>query len=346
MIPSLFPNAASSIAAEYDYLFWSLVVVCGLVSLGIACFVVYAALRYHRRSEDQLPPQTTGSMRLEILWSAIPLVLFMGMFGWGATLYFDIERPPNNAAPIYVIARQWMWKAQYVDGRREINELHVPVGVPVKLIMTSQDVIHSFFVPAFRVKQDVLPNRYTTIWFQPSKPGKYHLFCAEYCGTKHSGMIGWIYAMDRQQYQQWLAQGAAEGSLASMGEKMFHQFGCANCHHFDGQGPCPNLKDLYLRPVLLSNGQTVTADESYIRESIVDPGAQIVAGFANVMPTFKGQLQEDQLVALVAFIKSIGPQPGDEESFSSGSTPRLYGTQPGIAGPGATSEAGTRPGAR
>ena len=149
MIPSLFPNAASSIAAEYDYLFWSLVVVCGLVSLGIACFVVYAALRYHRRSEDQLPPQTTGSMRLEILWSAIPLVLFMGMFGWGATLYFDIERPPNNAAPIYVIARQWMWKAQYVDGRREINELHVPVGVPVKLIMTSQDVIHSFFVPAF-----------------------------------------------------------------------------------------------------------------------------------------------------------------------------------------------------
>ena len=338
--------AASAVADEYDLLFWSLVVVCGTVALGIACFVVFAAIRYHRRSPDQVPPQIRGDLRLEILWSAIPLGIFLAMFTWGAKLYFDIERPPDDATEVYVVAKQWMWKVQYLDGRREINELHVPVGRPVKLVLTSQDVIHSFFVPAFRVKQDVLPNRYTTIWFKPEHAGKYHLFCAEYCGTKHSGMIGWVYAMDRQQYSSWLAQGAAEGSLASTGEKMFHQFACANCHHFDGHGPCPNLQGLYRRPVQLASGETVVADESYIRESILDPGAKIVAGFTNRMPTFKGQLQEDQIVQLIAYIKSIGPRSGTEQWTSSGETPQPYGTQPGIAGPGSTHTAGTQPGVR
>jgi cytochrome c oxidase subunit 2 len=347
MIPATwFFDPASSLAGEYDWLFWSLVVVCGAVTLGIACFVVYSALRYHRRTEDQIGDQNRGNLRLEIMWSAIPLAIFMGMFGWGTSLYFDIERPPGNATPIYVVAKQWMWKVQYLDGRREINELHVPVGQPVKLILTSQDVIHSFFVPAFRIKQDVLPDRYRTIWFQPSKPGKYHLFCAEYCGTKHSGMIGWVYAMDRHDYQQWLSEGGAEGSLASTGEKMFHQFGCANCHHFDGHGPCPVLQGLYLRPVRLKTGETVIADESYIRESIIDPKAKIVAGFDNIMPTFKGQIQEDQIVALIAYIKAIGPQPGAVQPTGSGTASQSDGTQPGIGLPGATGNAGTQPGVR
>jgi len=335
MIPALLLVApASRVAVEYDWLFWSLVVVCGGVAVGIAAFVVYSTIHFHRRSENELPPQIKGSLKLEVTWSVVPLIVFLGMFAWGASLYFDIERPPANATEVYIVARQWMWKAQYLDGRREIDELHVPVGRPVKLIMTSQDVIHSFFVPAFRVKQDVLPDRYTTVWFQPSKPGKYHLFCAEYCGAKHSGMIGYIYAMEPREYALWLSQGAAEGSLASTGEKMFHQFGCANCHHFDGQGPCPDLKGLYLRPVLLATGQTVVADESYIRESIVDPAAKIVAGFTNYMPVFKNVLTEDQLVELLAYIKAIGPEPGTQQPSSAGSVPATYGGQPGISGSG------------
>ena len=325
---------ASGIAAQYDLFFWILVAVCGAVALAIAIFVVYSAIRYHRRSPNELPPQIKGNVKLEIVWTVIPLIIFMGMFAWGATLYFDIERPPRNATEVYVVARQWMWKLQALDGRREIDELHVPVGQPVKLIMTSQDVIHSFFVPAFRVKQDVLPDRYTTVWFQPDKPGKYHLFCAEYCGTKHSGMIGYVYVMEPREYSLWLAQGGAEGSLASTGEKYFHQFSCANCHHFDGHGPCPDLKGLYLRNVALSTGQSVVADESYIRESIVDPGAKIVAGFTNYMPSFKGRLTEEQLVALVAYIKAIGPEPGTQQPSSAGDVPKNYAVPPGITGAG------------
>lgn len=342
----LFAGAASSVARDYDWLFWSLVMLCGTVTLGIACFVVYSAIRYRRRDENELPPQIHGSMKLEIVWTAIPLFIFMGIFAWGADLYFDIERPPRNAVDVYVIAKQWMWKIQYTDGRREINALHVPVGTPVVLNMTSQDAIHSFYVPDFRIKQDVLPDRYTTVWFQAERPGKYHLFCAEYCGAKHSGMIGWVYAMNREDYQRWLAQGAAEGSLASTGEKYFHQFGCSNCHHFDGHGPCPDLRGLYGRQVLITGGPPVIADESYIRESIIKPKAKIVEGFADIMPTFDGQLTEDQLMALVAYVKSIGPEPGTEEPTAAGSTPKSYGTQPGIAGPGATSISNTNPGAR
>ena len=323
---------ASRTAVQFEWLFWSLVVVCGAVALGIAVFVVYCAIRYHRRREDELPPQIQGNLKLEFTWTVVPLIIFLGMFAWGSRLYFDIERPPGRATDIYVVAKQWMWHVQYLDGRREINELHVPIGRPVRILLTSQDVIHSFFVPAFRIKQDVLPARYRTIWFQADKPGKYHLFCAEYCGTNHSGMIGYVYAMEPREYNLWLSQGGAEGSLASTGEKYFHQFGCANCHRFDGHGPCPDLKGLYLRNVLTTTGQTVIADESYIRESIVYPAAKIVAGFTNYMPSFRDRLTEDQLVALIAYIKAIGPEPGTQQPSSSGNVPSTYGVQPGIAG--------------
>lgn len=337
------PDAASSVAGEYDQFFWLMVLLCGAVGIGIASFLIYSAIRYHRRDESELPPQIRNYIPAEVAWIGIPFVLFMGMYAWGAKLYFDVERPPDDAISMYAIGKQWMWKIQHPEGAREINELHIPIGRPVKLTMTSQDAIHSFFVPAFRTKQDVLPGRYTSTWFKATMPGKYHLFCAEYCGAKHSGMIGWVYAMSPHDYQLWLQQGAAEGSLASNGEKLFHQYGCANCHHFTGHGRAPNLQGLYGRTVNIEGGYSVTADDTYIRESILQPRAKIVEGFQTIMPTFEGQLSEEQVIELISYIKALGPQPGTELPSSSGATPQEYGAQPGIGQPGATSNAGSQP---
>lgn len=335
--------SASSVAPEVDFFFWIMVALCGTVATGIAIFLIYSAIRFHRKHENEMGAQIRNYIPAEVAWIAIPFFLFMAMFAWGSKLYFDIERPPNNAITMYAVGKQWMWKVQHPEGQREINELHIPVGRPVKLTMTSEDVIHSFFVPAFRTKQDVLPGRYTTTWFEATQPGKYHLFCAEYCGTKHSGMIGWIYAMPPAEYQRWLTEGAAEGSLSSRGEKFFHQFGCANCHHFYDQGRCPNLRNLYGRTVQLASGESVVADESYFRESILDPNAKIVYGFqSNIMPNFTGQLNEEQVIALISFLKALGPRPGTGQPSSSGAAPKGYGTQPGIAGPGATSNSNSQ----
>jgi cytochrome c oxidase subunit 2 len=203
-----------------------------------------------------------------------------------------------------------MWKLEHVEGQREINELHIPVGTPVRLTMTSEDVIHSFFVPAFRTKQDVLPGRYTTTWFQPTKAGKYHLFCAEYCGTNHSAMIGWIYAMEPKDYQNWLSGGASEGSMAENGKKLFEQLACSNCHKDDNSGRGPSLVGVYGKTVQLAGGATVKAEEAYFRESILQPQAKVVAGFEPVMPTFQGLVSEEQVVQLVEYVKSLGPRPG------------------------------------
>lgn len=339
---------ASSVSGEFQWLFWILVVVCGTVATAIACVVIYSALRYHRKRDNELPPPfPTNSVPLEAAWTIIPFFLFMGMFAWGAKLYFDIERPPDDARLVYVVAKQWMWKTQQLDGAREINQLHVPVGESIKLLMTSQDVIHSFYVPAFHIKQDVIPGRYTSIWFRATKPGKYHLFCAEYCGTKHSGMIGWVYVLDKQQYQRWLQEGAAEGSLASDGEKLFHQFGCANCHHFDGHGRCPNLQGLYDSIVHLAGGATTVADEAYIRRKLFDPRATTVEGYEKgIMPDFSHQLTEEEVIQLIAYIRSLGPQPGTMLPSTPGTTPENYGNQPGIAYPGAPPLENKTPGIR
>jgi cytochrome c oxidase subunit 2 len=208
-----------------------------------------------------------------------------------------------------VVGKQWMWKLQHQEGQREINELHVPLGRPVRLTMTSEDVIHSFYIPAFRVKSDVLPGRYTSLWFEPTVPGKYHLFCAEYCGTKHSTMIGSIHVLEPQAYQAWLSGGAPEGSMASSGEKLFQDLACTNCHHLEGRGRCPNLQGLFGNPVLLSNGQTIKVDEAYIRESILNPTAKVVAGYEPIMPTFQGLVTEEGILQLIEYIKSLGVQP-------------------------------------
>jgi cytochrome c oxidase subunit 2 len=247
------------------------------------------------------------------------------MFAWGAAIFFRESRPPDDAIPIYVVGKQWMWKLQHMEGRREINELHIPLGRAVKLTMTSEDVIHSFYVPDMRTKQDVVPGRYSTTWFKPTRTGKFHLFCAEYCGTRHSGMIGWVYVMEPQDYQKWLS-GSGTGSLADEGGKLFESLACANCHKADGSGRCPSLVGLFGRNVQLAGGGTVRADESYIRESILQPAAKIVAGYQPLMPTFQGLVTEEGVVQLIEYIKSLEEKPGAGNTGAN--TPAGAGSNP------------------
>jgi cytochrome c oxidase subunit 2 len=277
------------------------------MTLLIFTAVIYFAARYRNR-KGVPAEQIEGSIPLELTWSIIPLGVFMVIFAWGAVVYFKSRTPPRDATEVYVVAKQWMWKLEHAEGQREINELHVPVGRDVKLIMTSQDVIHSFFVPAFRMKQDVLPGRYTVAWFRATKAGTYHLFCTQYCGTQHSGMIGSIIVQEPAQYEAWMS-GGTTGPLSATGEKIFAELGCVTCHRTDSQGRGPNLQGVFGKPVLLQDGRTVVADENYIRESILDPGAKVVNGFKPVMPTFQGLVSEEQLNALVAYVKSMA-QPG------------------------------------
>lgn len=304
----LFPVQASTLAARVDALYFFLVGVSLVFSLLIAGLVVYFAIKYRRVREDQVGDRITGSLALELLWTVVPLGLSMVMFVWGSSVFFRLWRPPRGAREVYVVGKQWMWKVQHPDGQREINELHVPVGRPVKLIMGSEDVIHSFYVPAFRVKADVVPGRSSTLWFEATKPGRYHLFCAEYCGTQHSGMTGWVIAMEPAAFQAWLSGGAGEGSLASQGEKLFQDLACNTCHLPDAQGRGPVLQNLFGRPVSLEGGGSAVADENYLRESIVNPAAKITAGFQPLMPTYQGLVSEEGLLRLVAYIKSIGPK--------------------------------------
>lgn len=301
----LFPEQASTHAPRVDALYFYLVAVSVFFSLLIAGLVIYFAIKYRRRSETELPRGVAGSLKLELFWSVIPLAISLSFFFWGAKLFFSMSRPPNDAIEIYVVGKQWMWKVQHADGQREINELHVPVGRPVRLTMTSEDVIHDFFVPAFRMKRDVLPGRYSTAWFEATKPGRYHLFCAQYCGTKHSAMIGWVDVMEPVVYENWLSGGAATESLASAGAKLFVQHACNTCHRSDTQARGPNLEGLVGKIVHLQNGQTLIADEQYIRESIVAPNAKMVEGYQPIMPTFQGLISEEGLLQLVAYIKSL-----------------------------------------
>lgn len=291
-------------AGHVDALYFFLVALTAFFSLLIAAVILIFAVRY-RRERNPLAQQVEGSTALEITWTIIPLGIAMIIFVWGAAIYFVESRPPANAMEVYAVGKQWMWKFQHVEGAREINELHVPAGRDVRMIMTSQDVIHDFYVPAFRIKADVLPGRYTSTWFHATTPGRYHLFCAEYCGTQHSGMIGEVVVMDPAEYEKWAASGA-DGSLASTGEKVFQHYGCAMCHRSDMQGRGPNLVGAFNKPVLLDDGRTVPVDETYVRESVINPGAKIVSGFKNIMPTFQGQIGEDELVALVAYVKALG----------------------------------------
>ena len=300
----LFPPRGSSMAGHVDALYFFLVALTAFFTAGISFAILYFSVRYRKQRSPEAT-QVHGSTALELLWSGIPLVIVMAIFVWSAVIFFMQTRPPKGAMEIYCVGRQWMWKFEHIEGQREINELHVPAGRDVRMIMTSQDVIHSFFVPAFRVKTDVLPGRYTSTWFHATVPGRYHLFCAEYCGTQHSGMIGEVVVLDAADYQRW-AEGGVDGSLASAGEKSFQHYGCAMCHRTDAAGRAPNLVGSFGKPVLLDDGRTMSVDESYVRESILNPGVKIVSGFKNIMPTFEGQLSEEEVIGLVAYVKALG----------------------------------------
>jgi cytochrome c oxidase subunit 2 len=304
----LFPERASTMAGRVDALYFALLGIAVFFSLLIAGLIVFYAVRYRRRTEDGVGARIHGGFALEITWTVIPLLITMVIFVWGASVFFAMSSPPAETINIYVVGKQWMWKFQHLDGRREIDELHVPVGRAIKLIMTSEDVIHDVFVPAFRVKADVLPGRYTSLWFEPTKPGRYHLFCAEYCGTRHSGMVGEVVVMEPSDFQAWLSSGESEGSLAGAGARLFSALACNTCHRPDSQGRGPVLDGLFGKTVTLQNGQTLVVDESYLRESILNPSAKVSAGFQPIMPTFQGLVTEDQLLELVEYIKSLrGP---------------------------------------
>jgi cytochrome c oxidase subunit 2 len=319
----LLPAQASTVAPRVDALFYFIVAVTLFFTLTVAGFILVFAIRYRRRAEDYYPKPIIGSNLLESAWSIVPLLIALVIFFWGASVYFDIERMPEDAMEIYVVGKQWMWHLQHPEGQSEINALHVPVGRPVKLIMTSEDVIHDFDIPAFRVKQDVIPGRYTYLWFQATTPGTYHLYCAVYCGTDHSRMIGWVSVMEPAEYERWLlgsdnekaniaSTGRADRSMALEGSKLFRKLQCITCHSATSEARAPVLEELYGKMIRLADGRTVRADESYIRESILVPDAKVVAGYRPIMPAFplidkdgNGQVSEDDLVKLVAFIKSL-----------------------------------------
>jgi len=311
------PDAASTTASQVDALYLFLVMVSAIMTALIFTTLVVFAVRF-RKQRGQSAEQIEGSHTLEITWSVLPFTVFLSFFVWGAVIFFQERTPPQDATEVYTVAKQWMWKFEHAEGQREINELHVPTGRDVKMIMTSQDVIHSFYVPAFRIKQDVLPGRYTTAWFRATKPGTYHLFCSQYCGTQHSGMIGWVIVMDPRDYQAWMATGGGNQPMTATGQSLFAQFGCATCHRSDTQGRGPSLAGLYNNPVLLEDGRTVVADENYIRESILQLGAKVVKGFKPIMPTFQGQLSDEQLNALVAYVKSLGQPAAEAQPSAAG----------------------------
>jgi|SRR5437763_548276 len=303
----LFPVGASTMASRVDLLYFFVLAIASFFSLLIAGLIVFYAVKYRRRAPHSVGVPMEGGLLLETSWIVIPTLITVAIFVWGASVFFAMSTPPDETLNIYVVGKQWMWKFQHLDGQREIDELHVPVGRPVKLIMTSEDVIHDVFVPAFRVKADVVPGRYTILWFQATKPGRYRLVCAEYCGTRHSGMTGEVVVMEPTEYETWLSGGAAEGSLASGGAKLFAQLACNTCHRADAQGRGPVLQGLFGKTVTTQGGETVTVDESYIRESILHPSAKVAAGYQPIMPTFQGVVSEEQLLQLIEYVKSLGP---------------------------------------
>ena len=304
----LFPQQASSLAAQVDQLYFFLVTVAAFFSTGIFLTIFCFAIRY-RRSRHPHAHEVEGALPLELAWTLLPLGLTMVMFVWGASLFFAENRPPRDSLKIYVVGKQWMWKVQHMDGTREINELHVPVNRDIELITVSQDVIHSFFIPEFRIKQDVLPGRYRHFWFRPTRVGTYHLFCAEYCGTEHSHMTGQVVVMEPAAYEQWLGGGPG-GSLSASGERLFQQLGCATCHKADASGRGPSLLGLFGQTVKMADGRALVVDENYLRTCITNPDATRVAGFPAIMPNFSTQVSEEGLLQLVEYIKSLKQPPG------------------------------------
>ena len=303
---SLFPAQASTLAPEIDNLYLGIIAITAFFAVGVVIFVVYFAIKYRDDTGDKVGAPITGSVPLELGWSLIPFFISIGIFVWASVVFFHIVRAPDQTLDIYSTGKRWMWRFQHIDGQREINELHVPVGRPVRVVFTSEDVLHDLFIPAFRVKADAVPGRYSAIWFEPTQVGEYHIFCAEYCGTRHSGMVGTVYVMEPADYQAWLSGGGVTGgTMLQQGEALFTQLACVTCHLPDGTGRGPSLVGVFGSTVTLENGSTVTADESYLRESILTSQAKTVKGYEHIMPTFQGLINEDGVAALIEYIKSM-----------------------------------------
>ncbi len=313
----LHPPADSSLATRVDHLFYAWLALAGSVTIAVFFLIDYFSAKYrHGSRADRAMPSGAQlqreSHRIEIAWIVTPLVLFLGMGFWAAGLYYAHAAPPPDATEVYVVGKQWMWKIEHQGGQREIDELHVPAGRPVKLVMTSQDVIHSFFMPGFRIKQDVLPGRYTILWFTADRPGDYHLFCSQYCGTDHARMIGRIVVLAPAAFERWLAGGNASQSMAEEGKARFRQYGCSGCHGASASVHAPKLEGLFGRRVQLSDGTSVIADERYLRDSVMLPRKDVVAGYEPIMPSFQGQIAEEDLLEIIAYVKSLrDAKPGD-----------------------------------
>lgn len=324
----LMPEAASTVARDVDAVYLLLVVVSAALTLVVAIAVIAFSIKYRRRPGNEIPVEYKAYAWLEDAFIGLMFVIFMGLFVAGAKLYFTVQRPPSDALEVYATGRQWMWKFQHVGGQQEINSLHVPVGRPVRITMSSEDVIHSLYVPAFRIKRDVLPNRYTEVWFQATKTGRFHLFCTEYCGTEHSYMIGSVVVMEPSEYQAWLERGgqastsqtAAAGPEAA-GKELFTKLGCETCHKAAGSSLGPSLNGVAGRTEQLEGGATVVADDAYLKESILNPRAKIVAGYQPVMPIFQGQVSDQDVANLIAYIKSLAPGTGSPAAAPAAGAP-------------------------
>jgi cytochrome c oxidase subunit II len=317
----LFPEQASSFAWQVDYLYFYLILVSVAFSIPIVLAIFYFFVKYREKEKYATPDEIHGSIMLETVWSIIPFVVSMTIFLGGAIIFYNQTRVPAESMEIYVVGKQWMWKFQHGTGQREINELHVPVNRKIKLTMTTEDVLHDVYIPAFRTKADVVPGRYTTLWFEATKPGKYHLYCAEYCGLNHSGMGGWVYVLPQDEFDNWLAGGGSNQTPVEAGRELFtNKLGCASCHAGGESQRGAKLEGIFGTDIKLNNGQLVKADDEYIRNSILNPSSQIVEGYQPIMPTFKGQVTEEQLVSLVAYIKSLSGNAGNTSSPMSGAS--------------------------
>ncbi|MDM7922822.1 MAG: cytochrome c oxidase subunit II [Pyrinomonadaceae bacterium] len=308
----LFPDQASSFAWQVDALYFYLIAISVAFMIPIVAAIFFFVVKYREREKYATPEEMHGSIVLETVWSIIPFVISMTIFLGGAIVYFTQYRMPDNAMQVYVVGKQWMWKIQHETGQREINELHVPVNTKVKLTMTTEDVLHDFSIPAFRTKADVVPGRYTYLWFEATKPGKYHLYCAEYCGLNHSGMIGSVIVMDQPDFEAWLQGNATGTTPVEQGRDLFeNKLGCASCHQGGATQRGAKLEGIYGKEVRFVGGGSTIVDDEYLRNSILNPGSQVVEGYQPIMPTFKGQVTEEQLVSLVAYIKSLSGVTGN-----------------------------------
>lgn len=312
----IFPDQASTFAWQVDALYAYLIVVSIAFTIPIVAAIFFFGIKFREKEKYATPDEMHGSIVLELGWSILPFIVSMTIFLGGAIVYYNQYRLPDEGMEVYVVGKQWMWKIQHENGQREINELHIPVNTNVKLTMTTEDVLHDFSIPAFRTKADVVPGRYTYLWFNATKPGKYHLFCAEYCGLNHSGMGGYVYVMSQEEFAAWQSGNVSGQTPVEQGRDLFeNKLGCASCHAGGPQQRGAKLEGIFNKDVKLVGGQTVKADDNYIRESILNPGGQIVEGYQPIMPTFKGQVTEEQIVALIAYIKSLsGVQSGSTAS--------------------------------